>query len=46
MMCWIFGIVGLLFGGLLGGVVGVFFGVLIGLGLVLLILYMDKWVSV
>jgi len=36
-MRWIFGIVGLLLGGLSGGVVGAFFGALIGLGLASLI---------
>lgn len=44
-MRWIFGIVGLLLGGLSGGVVGAFFGALIGLGLASLILYMDKRAS-
>ena len=44
-MRWIFGIVGLLLGGLSGGVVGAFFGALIGFGLASLILYMDKRAS-
>ncbi|MFN7608965.1 MAG: DUF2339 domain-containing protein, partial [Ralstonia sp.] len=44
-MRWIFGIVGLLLGGLSGGVIGAFFGALIGLGLASLILYMDKRAS-
>lgn len=44
-MRWIFGIVGLLLGGLSGGVVGAFFGAVIGLGLASLILYMDKRAS-
>ncbi|CAJ0694711.1 DUF2339 domain-containing protein [Ralstonia mannitolilytica] len=44
-MRWIFGIVGLVLGGLSGGVVGAFFGVLVGVGLASLILYMDKRAS-
>lgn len=44
-MRWIFGIVGLVLGGLSGGVVGAFFGVLIGVGLASLILYMDRRAS-
>lgn len=44
-MRWIFGIVGLLLGGLSGGVVGAFLGAVVGVGLASAILIMDKRAS-